>query len=149
MKVLYILTIIPLVCLLPEKQLLIETKTRNTVGKAGGTSKNKASWIPPKNCKAPDGKMYCTGCSVVIDNCNICKCRDNKLEDCKMTCPDCVYGRVKEGEIYEPGHPQYGWDDFTKLPDSGFPLRGGSYLTSYIFGVSDTPWWLCHPVVIF
>ena len=130
MKVLYILTIIPLAFLLPGKQLLIETndqgsspgKTRNTVGKAGGTSKNKASWIPPKDCKAPDGKMYCTGCEVIIDKCNICKCRDNKLVDCKMTCPDCVYGRVKEGEIYEPGHQQYGWDDFTKLPDSGFPF---------------------------
>ena len=26
-------------------------------------------------------------------------------------------------------------------------IYGCSYITSYVFGVSDTPWWLCHPVV--
>ena len=28
-------------------------------------------------------------------------------------------------------------------------IRGCSHITSYVFGVSDTPWWLCPPVVIF
>ena len=26
-------------------------------------------------------------------------------------------------------------------------VRGSSHITSYVFGVSDTPWWLCHPVI--
>ena len=85
----YILTIVPLAFLLPGKHFLIETddqevrssspgKTRNNVGKRV-KSQNKASWIPPENCRAPDGKMYCTGCEVIIDKCNICECKDNKL----------------------------------------------------------------------
>ena len=138
MKVLYILTIIPLAFLLPGKHLLVETndqgsspgKTRNNVGKAGGTSKNKASWIPPEDCKAPDGKMYCTGCEVIIDKCNICKCKDNKLVDCKKTCPDCEFGKVKEGDTYLLGDHRFGaWNYDTGLTYSGNPIRDGSYLT--------------------
>ena len=116
MKVFYILTIVPLAFLLPGKHFLIETddqelneiqglspsKTRNNVGKRV-KSQNKASWIPPEDCEAPDGKMYCTGCEVIIDNCNICECRNNKLENCKKTCPDCEFGDVKEGDTYHLG----------------------------------------------
>ena len=104
-------------------------KTRNNVGKRV-KSQNKASWIPPKDCRAPDGEMYCTGCEVIIDNCNICKCRNNRLEDCKKTCPDCEFGKVKEGDTYLLGDHRFGgWNYDTGLTYSGNPIRDGSYLT--------------------
>ena len=146
MKVLYILTTIPLVFLLPQKHFLIETddqelndvrgltpgKSRNNFGKRGKMQNKYSPYIPspPMDCKAPDGKMYCTGCSVVIDKCNICKCRDNKLEECKMTCPDCEFGKVKEGDTYLLGDHRFGaWNYDTGLTYSGNPIRDGSYLT--------------------